>query len=112
MIIKIGRPDPAIALAQARAGMTLTFAQLLIGLVKMAWITEAEGEAWLAGNSLPAEVLSMIDGLPKDMRFPAKARALRMTSASRTDPLVLELARGRDIDPEDMDTFFTTFAEV
>jgi hypothetical protein len=112
MIIKINRPDPAIELARDREGMTLTFAQILIGLVKMSWITEAEGEAWLAGNALPAEVLSMIDGLPKDMHFPAKARALRMTAASRTDPLVLELARGRNIDPVDMDAFFTTFSGV
>jgi len=95
-----------------RKVMTLSFAQLLIGLVKMSWITEAEGEAWLSGNALPAEVLTMIAGLPADMQFPAKARALRMTNAVRMDPLVLALAGVRRISPEDMDTFFTTFAEV
>ena len=112
MIIKIGRPDPAVLLAQARASMVISFSQLLIGLVTMAWITEAEGEAWLAGNALPAEVLAMIAGLPVEHRFAATARALRMTNAVRMDPLVLELAEGRNIAPEDMDTFFTTFAGV
>ena len=112
MIIKIGQPDPAFALAQARAAMVLSFPQLLIGLVKMSWITEAEGESWLAGSALPAEVLAMIASLPADMQFPAKARALRMTNAVRTDPLVLALAGVRRISPEDMDTFFATFAGV
>jgi len=112
MIIKIGRPDTAIALAQARSVMVLSFAQLLIGLVKMSWITEAEGDAWLSGSALPAEVLALIATLPKDVQFPAKAKALRMTNAVRMDPLVLALAAGRQIPAADMDTFFTTFAEV
>jgi len=102
-------PDPIIA---ERAAMTLTFSQLLIGLVSMDWITEAEGIAWLEGNELPAEVTAMIAGLPVEQRFPAKARALRMSVADRMDPLVLALAQGRGVPPEDMDTFFQTFGAV
>jgi len=102
-------PDPIIA---ERAAMTLTFSQLLIGLVLMDWITEAEGDAWLKGNELPAEVTSMIAGLPVEQRFPAKARALRMSVADRMDPLVLALAQGRGVPPEDMDVFFQTFGKL
>ena len=102
-------PDPIIA---ERAAMTLTFSQLLIGLVSMEWITETEGETWLKGNELPAEVTSMIAGLPVEQRFPAKARALRMSVADRMDPLVLALAQGRGVPPEDMDVFFRTFGKL
>jgi len=102
-------PDPIIA---ERAAMTLTFSQLLIGLVSMKWITEVEGETWLKGNELPAEVTAMIAGLPVEQRFPAKARALRMSVADRMDPLVLALAQGRGVPPEDMDVFFQTFGKV
>jgi len=102
-------PDPIIA---ERAAMTLTFSQLLIGLVSMDWITEIEGIAWLEGNELPAEVTAMIAGLPVEQRFPAKARALRMSHADRMDPLVLALAQGRGVPPEDMDVFFQTFGAI
>ena len=102
-------PDPIIAV---RAAMTLTFSQLLIGLVSMEWISEAEGVAWLEGNSLPAEVAAVIEGLPVAHRFPAMARALRMSIADRMDPLVLALADGREVSAVDMDAFFQTFAAV
>lgn len=101
----------AVLLA-ARTGMRLTFSQLMIGLVTMQWITEAEGDAWLAGNALPAEVMSLIDSLPPEERFPARARAMRMTEADRLDPLVLALAAGRGIPAEQLDQFFTTFGAI
>ena len=43
----------------------LTFSQLLIGLVSEQWVTEAEGEAWLAGT-LPAGVTALIATLPTE----------------------------------------------
>ena len=46
MIIKIGRPDPAIALTQARAAASmsrLNFAKLAL---REGWITSAEAKAW------------------------------------------------------------------
>jgi uncharacterized membrane protein AbrB (regulator of aidB expression) len=120
--VRIDRDMAAVALAEeqrqemalqaARQAMRLTFAQLMIGLVTMQWITEAEGEAWLAGNALPAEVLALIAGLPAEHQFPAKARAMRMTVAERLDPMVLALAAGRGIPAADMDQFFTTFGGV
>jgi hypothetical protein len=91
--------------------MTLSFAQLLIGLVTEQWITEAEGEAWLAGT-LPGTVLLVIDGLPAEQRFPAKARALRPSEVLRNDPLVAAMGVAAGKTEAEIDTFFQTYAGV
>jgi hypothetical protein len=91
--------------------MKLSFAQLLIGLVTEGWITEAEGEAWLAGT-LPAPVLDVIATLPAEQQFPAKARALRPSEVVRSDALVVALGTAQGKTDEELDTFFTTYAQV
>ena len=89
----------------------LSFPQLLIGLVAEQWITEVDGEAWLAGT-LPAAVLEVISSLPTEMQFPAKARALRPSMIVRADPLVAALATYEGKTPEELDQFFLTYAQV
>lgn len=101
----------AIALEIARANMSMTFAQLLIGLVTEAWITEAEGEAWLTGT-LPFAVLLVIDGLPVEQRFAAKAHAIRPSAVLRNDPLVVSMGLAAGKTPEQIDQFFTTYSGV
>jgi hypothetical protein len=86
----------------------LTFAQLLIGLVTEGWITEAEGEGWLAGT-LPAPVLAVIGQLPENQRFAAKARAIRPSEVLRRDPLVQQLGQFQNKSAADLDAFFATY---
>jgi hypothetical protein len=101
----------AAAAEAARAAMTLTFAQLLIGLVTEQWITEVDGDAWLAGT-LPTAVLTVIDSLPAGQRFAAKARALRPSDVLRSDPLVAAMGTAAGKTAEEIDTFFRTYAQV
>jgi len=89
----------------------LSFPQLLIGLVAEQWITEADGEAWLAGT-LPSAVLEVISSLPTEMQFPAKVRALRPSMIVRADPLVAALAAYEGKTPEELDEFFLTYSQV
>lgn len=89
----------------------LTFAQLLIGLVSEGWITEAEGEAWLAGT-VPAAVNALIGTLPASQRFAAKARAVRPSIVVRADPLVNALGAAQGKTAEQLDAFFTLYAQV
>jgi hypothetical protein len=89
----------------------MTFAQLLIGLVAEAWITEAEGEGWLAGT-LPAPVLALISTLPPEARFPAKARAISPSEVIRHDPLVEMLGAAQGKTPAQLDAFFATYSQV
>jgi hypothetical protein len=96
-------PDPVPA--------SISFAQLMIGLVSEGWITTAEGEAWLTGT-LPAPVLALIGTLPTGQQFAAKARALRPTLVERTDPLVSALGAAQGKTPEQLDTFFRTYAAI
>ena len=104
-------PTQAEIDAAARAGMQLSFAQLLIGLVAEGWITEAEGEAWLAGT-LPAGVLALIATLPQAAQFPARARAVAPSYVVRLDPLVVALAQAQGKSDTQLDTFFLTYAQV
>ena len=95
--------DPARLVPPVPA--SITFAQLLIGLVSAGWITQAEGEAWLVGT-LPAPVLALIDTLPEGHRFAACARAIRPSEVMRSDPLVVALAAGQGKTAGEMDEFF------
>ena len=90
---------------------SITFAQLMIGLVTEAWITETEGEAWLSGT-LPFSVLLVIDNLPVEQRFAAKARALRPSEVLRADPLVAAMGTAAGKTEAEIDTFFRTYAGV
>jgi hypothetical protein len=106
--MQIDAPEPASTPPVPDA---ISFAQLLIGLVSEQWITEAEGEAWLAGT-LPAPVLALIATLPAEQQFPAKARALRPSEVLRADPLVELLGAAQGKTPEQLDDFFRTYSEV
>lgn len=88
---------------------SITFAQLLIGLVSEGWISEADGDAWLAGV-LPAQVLALISTLPRDQQFAAKARASRPSEVLRADPLVVALGYANGKSPDDMNVFFRKYA--
>lgn len=90
---------------------SITFAQLLIGLVAEQWITEVDGEGWLTGT-LPTAVLAVIDTLPVEQRFAAKARALRPSEVLRNDPLVQALSAAAGKTSEELDNFFRTYSEV
>jgi hypothetical protein len=99
------------AAAIARQNMSLSFAQLLIGLVTEGWITEADGNGWLSGV-LPPSVEATINLIPADQRFAARARATRPSEVLRLDPLVqmMSMAQGRS--PEEVDDFFVKYATV
>lgn len=100
-----------VATPVAPVPASISFAQLLIGLVTEQWITEAEGEAWLAGT-LPGAVLLVIDGLPAEQRFAAKARALRPSEVLRSDPLVAAMGTAAGKTEAEIDAFFQTYAGV
>lgn len=106
-VFDVAPPDPAVV----RAGMRLSFAQLLIGLVAEKWITDAEGEAWLEAN-LPAALQAVIATLPQEHQFPARARALRPSQIERLDPMVDMLGAAQRVSPEGMDEFFTKYMAV
>lgn len=89
----------------------LSFAQLMIGLVSEGWITEVEGTAWLEGT-LPFAVSLVIDTLPTNQQFAAKARAIRPSEIIRDDPLVSALAVAQGKTPEEIDDFFVTYSGV
>lgn len=101
--------DPEEIAARDAAILRLSFAQLLIGLVSEGWITEAEGEAWIAGT-LPAAVMGVISTLPQPQRFAAKARALRPETVLRNDPLVIALGAAQGKTPEEIDAFFAGYS--
>ena len=104
-------PPTQPPVADPRAEMQMTFAQLLIGLVAMGWITKPEGIAWL-GGTVPVAVNTLIASLPVDQQFAALARAVRPSVVQRLDALVVALAAMQGRTDAQMDTFFVTYAAV
>lgn len=99
--------EPAPPPAPEPVPSSMSFAQMLIGLVTENWITEAEGNQWLMG-SLPSAVLDVIATLPPEQQFAARARATRPSEVLRSDPLVNALGTNQ----EELDKFFRTYAGV
>ena len=102
----------AAATEAARASMTLSFAQLLIGLVTEGWITADEGRAWRDRMALPAPVQALIASLPEAQRFAAETRAFAPSEVLRNDPLVQGLGAVTGKTAEQLDNFFRTYAQV
>lgn len=103
------KPEPVPA--------TITFRQTVIGAVSDGWITEQEGETWLQRNGLPTIVQGVIDALPSEQQFAAKASALDMTHAYRSDPFMVAVAEAAmpnktEAEISDaLDTFFRTWSQ-
>lgn len=91
---------------------SMTFAQLLIGLVTEQWITVEEGRAWRDRVALPAQVQAVIDALPPEQQFAAETRALAPSEVLRMDPLVVSMGAAAGKTPEEIDDFFRTYAAV
>ena len=105
-------PPPQPAPEPDRSKMSLSFAQLLIGLVTEGWITAEEGRAWRDRTALPPAVAGLIATLPPEQQFAAETRAMAFTEALRLDPLVEALGAAEGKTPEELDAFFTTYAGV
>lgn len=104
-------PEPVVDPNAARRGMSLSFAQLMIGLVTEGWISEADGVQWLAGT-LPPSVEATIALIPADQRFAARARATRPSIVERLDPLVQMMAMAQGRSDQEVDDFFVKYAAV
>ena len=108
MIIKIGRPDPAITLAQARAAASmprLDFAKIAL---REGWITAAEAKAWVPGNALPQIVTDIIaqqiEGA--DRQVIAEINALGQMVVNRNDLLLRLLMLSKKVTDVQMDAHF------
>lgn len=91
---------------------SLSFAQLLIGLVSEQWITAEEGRAWRDRVALPAQVQAVIASLPEEQQFAAETRALAPSEVLRNDPLVEALSFAAGKTSEELDDFFRIYSEV
>lgn len=94
------------------APTSLSFAQLLIGLVSEQWITVEEGRAWRDRTGLPAQVQAVISLLPKEHQFAAETRALAPSEVLRSDPLVAAMGMAAGKTEEEIDDFFRKYAGV
>lgn len=91
---------------------SISFAQLLIGLVSEGWITADEGRAWRDRVALPTPVTKLISALPEAQRFAAETRALAPSEVLRLDPLVMALGAAQGKTEAELDAFFATYSAV
>lgn len=102
-------PAPVVDIDAMRSAMSLTFAQLLIGLVSEGWITAAEGRSWRDRVALPGPVVNLITSLPVEQQFAAETRAFAPSVILRLDPLVVGLGLHTGKTPEQIDDFFRKY---
>lgn len=116
-----GEEEPPLTdaekLTRERAGMELSFAQFVVGLTETGWISDAEADAWLAGNALPAGVEVALNQIPAQAgqtkpRLRARARALRPSVVLRNNELLLLMAQQRGATAEQLDNLFRTYSQV
>jgi len=91
---------------------SISFAQLLIGLVSEQWITGVEGRAWRDRVALPAQVEAVINSLPVEQQFAAETRALAPSEILRADPLVAALGAAAGKTTEELNDFFRAYSQV
>lgn len=91
---------------------SISFAQLLIGLVTEQWVTEIEGRAWRDRVALPAQVEAVISSLPVEQQFAAETRAFAPSEILRADPLVEALGTAAGKTTEELDEFFRNYSKV
>lgn len=91
---------------------SISFAQLLIGLVTEGWITEQEGINWRDRVSLPSLITNYIATLPTNQQFAATTRALAPSEVNRDNALVLAIAVAAGKTTQDLDNFFITYSNV
>lgn len=104
-------PEPNMdVIAFERANTVLTRAQMLMGLVSEGWITEAEGNAWLARTALPAVAIDLINTFPEAERFGLRARLMDFDRAPRDSDLVIGLGSAAGKTESDIDAFFEAYS--
>lgn len=94
------------------APCTVTSMQFILAVTQEGLITEAEAEAWVQRNALPALVLAVIDTLPEADRAKARIKALGMTEAERASPLILAAAAHLGLTEEQTDNIFRLAATL
>lgn len=103
--------EPALEPGPEPVPASMSFAQLMIGLVAEQWITEEEGRLWLTGT-LPPQVISTINLIPAEQRFAATAKATRPSVVNRADALVQMMALVQKRSDAELDDFFRAYASV
>lgn len=105
-------PPPPPDLTAARARMTLSRRQLLIGLAAEGWITADEAVAAATSGVMPAAVTAVVATLPPAEQVAARITWAAMSVAQRLDPLVELLAVAQGVSAAQLDAFFVTYAVI
>src|SRR5574343_150406 len=104
--ISVDRPKQL--LSDKREYASLTFSQMLMGMVSENWLSESDGENWLSGF-LPDIIREIIDTLPEDQRFASKVRMTKMTKIDRLDPIMVLFGDRLKTTADEMDIFFERY---
>ena len=103
-------PDPA----PDRTAMRLSKRQVRLGLMAEGLIDPDEAVAWATTGVLPAAIETLVAALPALEQAQARVTLADFTEALRLDPMVPLLASvaSPPLTDAQLDTFFTTYAQV
>lgn len=106
LTVKTAQQKAADALAEARAEAQLDRFTFADRAAAAGFITYTEAAAWAAGNTVPAAVQVIIDGLPVAEQGPVTLDVLARPMIRRTGSLMPALAAAFAADDADLDALF------
>ena len=112
IIVAADPPTPEALAAAARAGMSLTRRQVIIGMVLEGLISQAEGIAMSTAKTPPAAVETMLAAMPEPQQTVARITLADFTVAYRLDPMVALFQTAGGLTDAQMDAFFVGYAAV
>lgn len=86
--------------------------QLLIGLADKGWITPEEALAAATNGAPPAVIDALFSSFPPEQELAARITWARMTTVTRSDPLVPAFAATKGQSEADVDDFFRVYGKV
>lgn len=101
-------PEDAVEISRsATVSYTISKRQFATQAALSGMISEAEAEAFLVANMLPAIISTFISTLPAEQQFIARMKAVGALEYRRDDPMVLALAALKGLSATQMDAFWS-----
>lgn len=105
-------PQPVENASAARAAMSLTRRQVIIGMVTEGLLSAEEGVAMASSGAAPDAVAGLIAAMPSAKQIDARITLASFTVAERLDPIVAMFQAAGGLSDAQMDRFFSAYAAV
>ena len=104
------QPNTTVFVPQSPS--SISSRQFFHQLAVMGKITNDEAMAFVTTGTIPASMLTLINGLPVNQQFAAKMMIIGDAYFNRNNPLVAQLGAAYGMTPSDIDALWTAAAKL